>query len=64
LTLAVLVVVVGLFYGGHYISLTSFELLSFLIAFIWIFSFMNKVQQLSLFDNRVYAVVLEDTAQK
>ena len=59
--LAVLLTVAGLFYLVRYISLTSFELLSFLIAFIWIFSFIDKMRQLALFDKRVYLVVSEET---
>ena len=55
--LAGLVVVVGLFYGIHYLSLTAFELLSFTLAFAWLFSLIKLLTDLVKYDNRVYLVV-------
>ena len=54
-TLAVLVLTMFLFQGVHYLSLTAFELISFLLAFSWLFSLLQHLQQLVV-GEKVYLV--------
>ena len=57
-TLAVLVLTMFLFQGVHYLSLTAFELISFLLAFSWLFSLLQHLQQLVV-GEKVYLVEVE-----
>ncbi len=46
--MGLLVLCVFLFMGAHYLSLTAFEFLAFLVAFVWLLMFFQLLQFLVL----------------
>ncbi|MGM0219485.1 AbrB/MazE/SpoVT family DNA-binding domain-containing protein [Enterococcus sp. AZ126] len=58
---AALVAVVILFQGVHYLSLTAFELLSFMLAFSWIVLLLQNLQKMVQNINNTFQVPLKSS---
>lgn len=64
LIVAVLVVVCVLFQGMHYLSLTAFELLAFMIAFSWIVLLLQNLQKMVRNSNNIFTIKIKRQTEK
>ena len=53
-----------LFLGIHYLSLTFFEIIAFVIAFIWLVMLINAIQDLSQSHRRWQLKLVDMTPKK
>ncbi|WP_460058349.1 DUF998 domain-containing protein [Pseudolactococcus yaeyamensis] len=64
LTLGMLVLSTFLFLGIHYLSLTFFEIIAFVIAFIWLVMLINAIQDLSQSHRRWHLKLVDMTPEE
>lgn len=62
ITLGLLVLSAFLFLGVHYLSLTFFEIIAFVIAFIWLVMLINAIQDLSQSQRRWHLTLVDRTS--
>ena len=64
ITLGLLMLSAFLFLGIHYLSLTFFEIIAFVIAFIWLVMLINAIQDLSQSHRRWHLKLVDMTPKK
>ena len=64
ITLGLLVLSAFLFLGVHYLSLTFFEIIAFVIAFIWLVMLINAIQDLSQSHRRWHLKLVDMTPEE